>query len=551
MASIDPLDQLYEHYNKLDSAKENIKQFESDYLAILNAVHGSPQEKQLCSQFISKFFVHFPDHYESAIELLLDLCEDDDPNIRRHAIKELPNICRDRKELVTKIADVLAQLLLSEDPIELNIVNQALITLANYDIKSFLLALFGQILDGEDETRDRVVKFFGTKFRTIKPDLLTKEIEEFILENCKKILIDVTKEEFITLMTLLAGLKISKTVHGHNNLLAIVKDQSELNNDFIQFSPSTEFVQYICLKILPHLAQIEQQQPGLELEVLQALSEIISFVSPTLETSQFEQCQNAVFQCLLGYIPKPPEDLNTSATDLSSTDDLPSTQFSHVECLLYSLHQLCKLNPKYFEADSKANEFKDFKLRLQYLARGVQSYVNKLKKVISTLKPSELKTPENKIKMIALKATSNINSLTKDFFKIPPSYKTSIQLSFKSSKSTTTLHAAASIPTLASDKTDNGGDSSSTADPATITKKRPLITAPEGSETTSSTTVKRERKFYQPPVGKFNKTSPGSFRPRSSFSRNYNINNQRFNQRQRGGFSGGRVGRGGGGFRRF
>ena len=102
MASIDPLDQLYEHYNKLDSAKENIKQvrsvgwldlvfiwhfftlftkFESDYLAILNAVHGSPQEKQLCSQFISKFFVHFPDHYESAIELLLDLCEDDDPNV--------------------------------------------------------------------------------------------------------------------------------------------------------------------------------------------------------------------------------------------------------------------------------------------------------------------------------------------------------------------------------------------------------------------------------------------------------------------------------------
>ncbi|OTF80296.1 apoptosis inhibitor 5-like protein, partial [Euroglyphus maynei] len=113
-------------------------------------------EKQLCSQFISKFFVHFPDHYESAIDSLLDLCEDDDPNIRRHAIKELPNICRDRKEFVTKIADVLAQLLLSEDQIELNIVNQALITLANYDIKSFLLALFGQILDGEDETRDRV-----------------------------------------------------------------------------------------------------------------------------------------------------------------------------------------------------------------------------------------------------------------------------------------------------------------------------------------------------------------------------------------------------------
>ena len=174
--------------------------------------------------------------------------------------------------------------------------------------------------------------------------------------------------------------------------------------------------------------------------------------------------------------------------------------------------------------------------------------MNKLKKVISGLKPSELKTPENKIKMIALKATSNINSLTKDFFKIPPSYKTSIQLSFKSSKSTTTtLPAPASLPTLASDKIEDSGDSS-TAAAATVAKKRPLITAPEGSEKTSTTPAKRERKFYQPPVGKFNKTTPGSFRPRSSFSRNYNANNQRFNQR-RGGF-GNRGGRGGG-FRRF
>ena len=102
VTTVDPLDQLYEHYNKLDSAKENIKQvwwddwisfwywkkkffvwkYESNYLAILNAVHGTPQEKQLCSQFISKFFVHFPDHYESAIDSLLDLCEDDDPNVR-------------------------------------------------------------------------------------------------------------------------------------------------------------------------------------------------------------------------------------------------------------------------------------------------------------------------------------------------------------------------------------------------------------------------------------------------------------------------------------
>jgi hypothetical protein len=61
-------------------------QFESSYLSILSAVKGSPQEKQLCSQFISKFFVHFPNHYDTAIDALLDLCEDDDINVRLFAI---------------------------------------------------------------------------------------------------------------------------------------------------------------------------------------------------------------------------------------------------------------------------------------------------------------------------------------------------------------------------------------------------------------------------------------------------------------------------------
>lgn len=148
------------------------------------------------------------------------------------AIKELPTICRDRKEFVTKIADVLAQLLLSEDQLELNTVNNALSTLANYDIKSFFLALFNQILEGEEETRDIVLKFLRARFRLINPNLITKEVEEFILEECKKVLVDVTKEEFLTLMNILSSLKISKTLTGHNTLLAIIRDQAELNTEF-------------------------------------------------------------------------------------------------------------------------------------------------------------------------------------------------------------------------------------------------------------------------------------------------------------------------------
>lgn len=281
-------------------------------------------------------------------------------------------------------------------------------------------------------------------------------------------------------------------------------------------------MRYICFKILPNLNLLKN---GLELEVLQVLCEIICFISPNTDQaniSLIEQCQDHVFNCLLDYIPKPPEDLSTS---FESLDELPSTQFSHVECLLYCLHQLCKMNPKYF-TERKSNDFKDFKTRLQFLALGkclyfllikkivkynfifvlfvgVQNYVNKLKKAISLLKPEELKKQENKIKEIALMATTNINSLTKDFFKNPPLCKTVIQLSFKSAKvAKKEIGKNAAIITPATSSTvDN-----SKADDQSITRKRQLITGPEGTSN-----VKRERKF---PKNRFNKSPYHFYRPR-------------------------------------
>jgi hypothetical protein len=42
-----------------------------------------------------------------------------------------------------------------------------------------------------------------------------------------------------------------------------------------------------------------------------------------------------------------------------------------------------------------------------------------------------LKTDENKIKVVALKITSNINALIRDLFHNPPSYKSILTLSWK------------------------------------------------------------------------------------------------------------------------
>ena len=57
-------------------------QHEKEFLAIIASVKGGPQEKRLASQLISRFFKFFPQHTEKAMNAQLDLCEDEDVNVR-------------------------------------------------------------------------------------------------------------------------------------------------------------------------------------------------------------------------------------------------------------------------------------------------------------------------------------------------------------------------------------------------------------------------------------------------------------------------------------
>jgi hypothetical protein len=52
------------------------------YLKIIECTKYGPKEKQLASQFITRFFKHFPkDTGNIAIDALFDLCEDEDVNV--------------------------------------------------------------------------------------------------------------------------------------------------------------------------------------------------------------------------------------------------------------------------------------------------------------------------------------------------------------------------------------------------------------------------------------------------------------------------------------
>uniref|UniRef100_A0A8C4VD03 Apoptosis inhibitor 5 n=1 Tax=Falco tinnunculus TaxID=100819 RepID=A0A8C4VD03_FALTI len=475
------VEELYRNYGILADATETAGQHKDAYQAILDAVKGGTKEKRLAAQFIPKFFKHFPELADSAINAQLDLCEDEDVSIRRQAIKELPQFATG--DNLPRVADILTQLLQSDDSAEFNLVNNALLSIFKMDAKGTLGGLFSQILQGEDIVRERAIKFLSTKLKTLPEEVMTKEVEEFILTESKKVLEDVTGEEFVLFMKILSGLKSLQTVSGRQQLVELVAEQADLEQTFNPSDPD-------CVD---RLLQCTRQAVPL-FSVLKLLAEMSSFCG---DMEKLESNLKKLFDKLLEYMPLPPEEAENGE---NAGNEEPKLQFSYVECLLYSFHQLGRKLPDFLTAKLNAEKLKDFKIRLQYFARGLQVYIRQLRLALQGKTGEALKTEENKIKVVALKITNNINVLIKDLFHIPPSYKSTVTLSWKPVQK-----ADASQKRASEDTTSSSPPKKASAGP------------------------KRDaRQIYNPPSGK------------------YSSNLGSFSYEQRGGFRGGR-GRGWGG----
>ncbi|EDV30924.1 uncharacterized protein Dana_GF15101, isoform A [Drosophila ananassae] len=523
---MDNIERLYKCYEVLSEAGDKISEHVEEYKEILKAVKGTSKEKRLASQFIGNFFKHFPELADTAIDAQFDLCEDDDTQIRRQAIKDLPKLCQGNAEATTRVGDTLAQLLVLDDPSELQQVNNSLLSIIKLDTKSSVTGLFQQITSGDEPTRERCFKFIATKLLTMGPNVITKEIEDYIVEEIKKALQDVTADEFHHCMTILGATKLGSTITGHAELVKLATEQAELNNTdtdiiavddevverFIQcataaapyFSKtikSTAFVAHVCDKLLPiktwNMIATAVSQDQIQLRLLKVFAEMVTYTD-TLENAS--ERINAVYNVLLEYMPLP----KLNDEDLGDTP--PSFQFSHAECLLYALHTLGKKHPNSLSFVEDSEKLKDFRARLQYLARGTQGYIKKLEEALKGKSAEELKTEENQLKQTALKTTSNINVLIRDLFHSPPIFKHEIVLSWVVPKPNKLGKRHAPI-TFGDKAAANGKEK-------------------QEQEQEKKARPSNDQKFYSPPSGKYS----------NKVNQNFGNNNR---ARQRGGGGGG------------
>jgi len=434
------------------------------------------KERKFATQLISRFFKYFPNYEEAAFDSIVDLCESENVDVRKHAVLALLAICRDCKHFVSRAADILIQLYQSNQMSEVNLINQSLMTLIDLDIQKFLQSFFANFEDGSEIVRERALKFLASKIQTIRESSLTREVEEQLLTYSKKATEDVTKEEFLTFIGILSKLKIAKTATGQAMIMLVIKSQAELDKDFdpnntdtldkflhctkhtipllSQYNRASEYINYICLKILPHLKTLASTAS--DLSVLQALAEMSPFIhaDDIPKLIDLEQCQQAVFDKLLEYLPLPKtysdpiiakgEDVKPKIepSDQGDQDKIESKagveekvkedeadfQFTHIEYLIFTFHQFGRFRPEFLDE----NRLSIIRKRLQHLSAGCKKYMELLSAQLRGIKSSEdLKKEENKLRSVALRTTKNISVIIIDFFMRPPSFKTNVLLSCK------------------------------------------------------------------------------------------------------------------------
>nr|CAH8852794.1 unnamed protein product [Trichobilharzia regenti] len=538
--TIPTTDDLYSCYEKLSDSSTDLKEKEGAYKVILEGVKGEENVKRLSSQFIARFSKLFESLLEDSFNCFLDLCDDEDVNVRSQVVHDLLQFCKHARVFVPRVADVLVQMYQTDDKKELNVISLALSQLLHSEPKATLLGIFSQLLSmNAENSRENTLKFLSERLKTLPEDVLTSDLESFLVEQINRVLHDVSEEEFPMLISILASLKCMSTLIGRQKLVGMITQQAlqavpvfnardracvaQIRESCKQTAlcvsknvNAHDLYIYLLEKFLPQFGDFNEDTFDERLSLLQLTAELLSFPSPALTAMKQENLGkylDSVFNILLMFLPSiPSEDIEKSAQKV--TDDKPTLnhmglKFSELEAVLFLCCQLGCYFPEYFGGKSGDNEpeasliksgterLRAIRPRLQYLSQLAQDYSS----TIASQLDKDPQSEESKLRVMAHRLMMNIQRMVRCFFHNPPVFKnTNIPLSWVQS-STNPL-------------------------PGT---KRPLDTEQNNHNSTGTRQARADRPLYTPPVGQWSRVeSNGSNRGRRPFNRGGRGRGRRF-----------------------
>ncbi|GAV87907.1 API5 domain-containing protein [Cephalotus follicularis] len=463
------IEKLYEYGERLNEAKDK-SQNVSDYEGILDTAKTSIKTKQLAAQLIPRFFKFFPSLENRAVDTHIDLIEEEELGVRVQAIRGLPLFCKDTPYFLSKIVDILVQLLSAEEFVERDAVHKALMSILRQDVKASLTALFKHIASVDEPTtdefiREKVLSFIRDKVFPLKAELLKpqEDMERHITDLVKKSLEDVTGAEFRMFMDFLKSLSIfgeKAPPERMKELIGIIEGQADLDAQFIvsdadhinrlisclymalpfflRGASGSKFLNYLNKHIIPVFDKLPEER---KLDLLKALAEISPFTTP----QDSRQILPSVVELLKKYMPrrKTGEEMN----------------FTYVECLLYTFHHLAHKAPNAPNSlcgyqivtgqpsDRLGEDFleyyKDFverlsnveeltKVTMKKLTQGMAEHNKKMASAKSDEAKDSIKTDKQNT-TTGLRTCNNILAMTKPLHSKTPSFigDKSINLSWK------------------------------------------------------------------------------------------------------------------------
>jgi hypothetical protein len=382
-----------------------------------------------------------------------------------------------------------------------------------------------------ETVRKRAIKFLVARIPMLLKDSPEdskdfKALEEAIIKHVKQALIDVDAEEFILFIRLLTALPSMNTLTGRQELVNIIMAQSELDKPFEENDPerlmillsciqqalplfsknvqSTKFVNSYLSNLRPIFTKLTDE--SVTFDILKSFAELCIYYNGQNQAANSIQNLETLYNLMIEYLPKPNE---------AETDEDIKFNFSCVECLMYSFHVLGRFHPEFLAAEENKERLKDFRLRLGYFARGTQNYIKELRSAVTNTAVTIKENEENKVRRVAIKITTNIDCLIKDLFHNPPSYKSTVNLSWKQVE----------------------------ASPLATTK-RSLSHSNIENNSENGHNKKATRGVYAPPTGKYSTNSPAAPEANGTAQANGQQNGKRrtFSHGDRG--RGGRRGRG-------
>lgn len=150
---------------------------------------------------------------------------------------------------------------------------------------------------------------------------------------------------------------------------------------------SNKYVSMFIDNVLVIFNEITDEE--IKFEILKSFADLCSFYASLVTTEKISDKQiDTVFNLLLSYLPKPsvevqaPQDSESADDKEKQEDDEVRFNFSYVECLMYTFHLLAKSKQEFLNAPESKDKLKDFRIRLQYFAKGTKNYIKELRNTL-------------------------------------------------------------------------------------------------------------------------------------------------------------------------